>query len=145
MGQTPLPVREVRPREAAGSRVVLLAFFADRFAGYLTVCWESHYPPFREQGIPEVVDFSVVPDLRRRRIGTRLMDAAEELMSGRSASASVLGPLRSSAASLRPAWLRARWPRSLVQRPPRCLLGGGNHRRRSRHLPDEAVAPALAR
>jgi GNAT superfamily N-acetyltransferase len=63
--------------QSAGERVVLVAFLDDEFAGYVTICWQSDYPPFREAGIPEVVDFNVLPHLRRRGIGARLMDEAE--------------------------------------------------------------------
>jgi GNAT superfamily N-acetyltransferase len=68
-----------------GERDVLVAFLEDAFAGYLTVVWRSGYIPFREAGIPEIVDFNVVPGLRRRGIGPRLMEAAERLIAGRSA------------------------------------------------------------
>ena len=36
--------------------------------------------PFREEGVPEIVDFNVLPAFRRRGIGSALMDAAEELI-----------------------------------------------------------------
>ena len=81
--------------QETGARVVHVAFLDGRFAGYLTVWWNSDYPPFREQGIPEVVDFGVVPELRRQRIGWRLMDAAEETIATRSGVAGIgvgLGP-----------------------------------------------------
>ena len=58
-------------------RNVYVAFVEDRFAGYLTVCWVSTYEPFYSAGIPEIVDFNVLPELRRRGIGTALMDRAE--------------------------------------------------------------------
>ncbi len=64
--------------QEAGRRVVLVAFVNDVFAGYLTVVWESGYPPFREENIPEIQDFNVLPPLRKQGIGTRLMDAAEQ-------------------------------------------------------------------
>jgi GNAT superfamily N-acetyltransferase len=65
----------------AGERVVLVALVDDVFAGYVTICWQSHYPPFREAGIPEIVDFNVLPHYRRQGIGTRLMDEAERRVS----------------------------------------------------------------
>lgn len=71
--------------QSAGQRVVLLAFADGKFAGYLTVIWESDYPPFREAGIPEVNDFNVLPEHRRKGIGARLMDEAEQIVSERSA------------------------------------------------------------
>ncbi len=69
----------------AGDRIVLLAYVDGKFAGYLTVIWNSDYPHFRDAGIPEVNDFNVLPELRRRGVGSRLMDEAERLISERSA------------------------------------------------------------
>jgi len=66
------------------SRVVLVARSDGAIAGYVTVVWQSDYSPFREDGIPEIQDFNVLPDFRRRRIGSRLMEAAERLVAGRS-------------------------------------------------------------
>jgi GNAT superfamily N-acetyltransferase len=71
--------------QSAGARVVHLAFADGMFAGYVTVLWQSHYPPFREAGIPEINDFNVLPLFRRQGIGGRLMDAAEQTIAGRSA------------------------------------------------------------
>ncbi|MFK4087107.1 GNAT family N-acetyltransferase [Kribbella sp. NPDC020789] len=68
--------------QRAGTRDVLVAWVDDRYAGYVTVRWESPYEPF--DGIPEIQDFNVLPDLRRRGIGTALMDAAEALVATRS-------------------------------------------------------------
>jgi len=63
-----------------GARHVIVAREAGRFAGYVTVLWRSVYEPFAEAGIPEVNDFNVLPDLRRRGIGGALMDEAERLI-----------------------------------------------------------------
>lgn len=41
-----------------GKRTVLVAELNGKFVGYLTIVWESHYPPFRDAGIPEIVDFN---------------------------------------------------------------------------------------
>ena len=60
-----------------GIRDFLLATFENEFAGYLTINWTSHYPPFRNRGIPEIVDFNVLKKFQRRGIGTALMDEAE--------------------------------------------------------------------
>lgn len=59
------------------TRLVLVAFVKEEFAGYLTICWDSPYEPFRARKIPEIVDFNVLPAFRRRGIGTQLMDRAE--------------------------------------------------------------------
>lgn len=64
--------------QQAGSRIVLVAFDDDRFAGYLTVVWRSDYQPFRAENIPEIQDFNVLPQVRRMGIGTQLMEKAEE-------------------------------------------------------------------
>lgn len=69
----------------AGDRVVLVAFVAEEFAGYVTIVWHSHYPPFADAQIPEIVDFNVLPRYRRQGIGSRLMDKAEALIGERSA------------------------------------------------------------
>jgi GNAT superfamily N-acetyltransferase len=59
-------------------RSVYVALLEGQFAGYLTICWKSNYEPFRKANIPEISDFNVLPKFRRMRLGTRLMDRAEE-------------------------------------------------------------------
>lgn len=63
--------------QSAGLRHIYVAFIEAEFAGYLTICWHSSYEPFRSQGIPEIVDFNVLPKFRRQGIGTQLMNQAE--------------------------------------------------------------------
>jgi GNAT superfamily N-acetyltransferase len=69
--------------QKSGQRVILVAWAGLQrlqtleFAGYITVCWQSAYAPFRGQGIPEIVDFNVLPKFRRQGIGAALMDEAE--------------------------------------------------------------------
>ncbi|MDZ7686933.1 MAG: GNAT family N-acetyltransferase [Gammaproteobacteria bacterium] len=65
-------------------REVLVAFEDAEFAGYVTIVWQPTYVPFLSEGIPEVQDFNVLPQFRRRKIGTALMDRAEENISARS-------------------------------------------------------------
>lgn len=65
-------------REQANKvRDVYVAFLQQKFTGYLTICWTSGYGPFREEKIPEIVDFNVLPKFRRRGIGSLLMEKAE--------------------------------------------------------------------
>lgn len=64
-------------QQELGVRDVYVAFIDGRFAGYLTICWESGYKPFLVNSIPEIVDFNVLPGFRRMGIGTQLMDKAE--------------------------------------------------------------------
>jgi GNAT superfamily N-acetyltransferase len=75
--------------QSRGEREVLLALLGGDFAGYLTVVWESGYAPFRAASIPEIVDFNVLPHLRRQGIGTRLLDSAEQLIGQRSPVAGI--------------------------------------------------------
>lgn len=70
--------------QETGQRVTPVALLDGRFVGYLNVIWESGYPPFAEAGIPEIQDFNVLPDFRRRGIGSALMDAAERIAGKRS-------------------------------------------------------------
>lgn len=72
-----------------GEREILVAWEGWAFAGYLTVVWHSTYPPFRDAGIPESVDFNVLPHLRRRGIGSRLLDEAERHIATRSPVAGI--------------------------------------------------------
>ena len=75
--------------QTADDRPVLVARWDGAFAGYVTVVWETGYAPFREAGIPEIQDFNVLPQHRRRGIGTALMDAAETLIAQRSPVAGI--------------------------------------------------------
>ena len=59
------------------ARDVHVAFVESEFAGYITICWTSTYPAFREAKIPEIVDFNVLPKFRRQGVGTALMNKAE--------------------------------------------------------------------
>ena len=75
--------------QSEGSREVRVAWLGDGFAGYVTVVWEPEYAPFREAAIPEVQDLNVLPQFRRRRIASRLMDVAEQLIATRSPVAGI--------------------------------------------------------
>lgn len=75
--------------QSRGEREVLLALQDSVFSGYLTIVWESSYPPFREAGIPEVNDFNVLPQFRQLGIGSRLMDEAEGRIRTRSPIAGI--------------------------------------------------------
>lgn len=73
----------------SGARDVLIAEWDDEFAGYLTIVWNSWYPPFREANIPEIVDFNVLLKFQRRGIGTALMDEAERCVAMRGSVAGI--------------------------------------------------------
>jgi ribosomal protein S18 acetylase RimI-like enzyme len=72
-----------------GERVVLVAVRDASICGYVTIVWESDYPPFNEAGIPEINDFNVLPQFRQRGIGTSLLDEAERRISVRSPLAGI--------------------------------------------------------
>ncbi len=63
--------------QAAGERVVLVDTAKDALAGYLTIKWQSPYEPFSNEGIPEVMDLNVLPELRCQGVASALMDEAE--------------------------------------------------------------------
>lgn len=72
-----------------GARAVLVAIQGGAFVGYVTVVWRSVYPPFRDAGIPEIVDVNVLPHRRRHGIGSRLLDEAERRIAERSSVAGI--------------------------------------------------------
>lgn len=41
-----------------GTRDLWVAYMDQQLAGYGTLQWESKYQPFREQGIPEIMDLN---------------------------------------------------------------------------------------
>ena len=51
------------------------------YMGHLKLIWEPEYPNFREPRIPEVQDLNVLPQFRRKRVATLLMNEAERLAS----------------------------------------------------------------
>jgi len=61
-----------------------VAVAGEAFVGYLTIVWTSDYASFREKGIPEISDFNVLIDSRRKGFGTYLMNEAEAVISKRS-------------------------------------------------------------
>jgi GNAT superfamily N-acetyltransferase len=64
--------------QGAGTRVCWIASMHGQFAGYVTLNWRPTYPGFAERNIAEIQDLNVLPEFRRKGIGTRLMDAAEK-------------------------------------------------------------------
>jgi ribosomal protein S18 acetylase RimI-like enzyme len=73
----------------SGARDVLIACWHDEFAGYVTIMWQSTYPPFQESSIPEIVDFNVLQKFQRRSVGASLMDEAERRIALRSPVAGI--------------------------------------------------------
>jgi len=63
----------------AGIRATLPAFRNGEYAGCVHLLAHSGYPYFAENGIPEINGLVVIPPLRRKGIGTALLDAAEKI------------------------------------------------------------------
>lgn len=64
--------------QEAGERLVWVAHFKGEFAGYITLKWQSQYPSFKDQNIPEIMDLNVLPSFRKMGIGSLLLDCAEK-------------------------------------------------------------------
>jgi GNAT superfamily N-acetyltransferase len=59
-------------------RAVWVAHVNHQFAGYVTLKWHSHYEPFANANIPEIMDLNVLPPFRKAGVGTMLLDIAEK-------------------------------------------------------------------
>jgi len=66
----------------AGLRAAQVAECAGQFAGYVTIVWKSEYAPFRDAGVPEIVDLNVLQVYQRKGIATALMEVAERRIAG---------------------------------------------------------------
>ncbi len=64
--------------QEAGERLVWVAHVQDKFTGYVTLKWQSQYPLFKAQNIPEIMDLNVLPGFRKIGIGSLLLDTAEK-------------------------------------------------------------------
>lgn len=63
-----------------GKRVTLLAFVHEELAGVSHLKYESSYPYFREQSIPEINDLNVFPEYRRNGIANSIMEEFENIV-----------------------------------------------------------------
>jgi ribosomal protein S18 acetylase RimI-like enzyme len=81
--------RRYLEEQSNGDRVSLVAEIDGNFAGYVNVLWNSYYPSFKEDNIPEINDFNVLIKYRRLGIGAKLMDKAEETIGERSDTAGI--------------------------------------------------------
>ncbi|MCF0136546.1 MAG: GNAT family N-acetyltransferase [Lachnospiraceae bacterium] len=73
-----------------GRCISLVAEYQGNVAGYINVYLTAAEGPFKNEGLPEIVDFGVLEKYRCRGIGTKLMDAAEKI-AGEYADKVVLG------------------------------------------------------
>ncbi len=49
------------------------------YLGYITIVWNSTYPYFSENNIPEINDLNVIPSQHQQGIGTKLLEFAENI------------------------------------------------------------------
>jgi GNAT superfamily N-acetyltransferase len=75
--------------QASDTRHCWVATVDDDFAGYVTLVVHPTYPPLVGTGIPEIQDLNVLPQYRRRRIATKLLDEAEAEASRRSRTVAI--------------------------------------------------------
>ncbi|GIO95988.1 N-acetyltransferase [Paenibacillus lautus] len=62
-------------------RVTMIAYYNDSLAGCCHLIYESQYPYFIENNIPEINDLNVFPEYRRKHIANRLFDEVELIAS----------------------------------------------------------------
>ena len=74
----PSSFEEYLKEQEVGERLVWVAHFKGEFAGYITLKWQSQYPSFKAQNIPEIMDLNVLPSFRKMGIGSLLLDCAEK-------------------------------------------------------------------
>jgi len=60
-------------------RVTLIAYYNDSVAGCCHLLYESKYPFFREDSIPEINDLNIFPEYRRKQIASKLFDELERI------------------------------------------------------------------
>ena len=65
--------------QAEGKCASLTAVYQGHPAGYVNVYFTGLGGAFSGKGLPEIVDFGVLVKYRRRGIGSKLMDAAEQI------------------------------------------------------------------
>lgn len=68
--------------QKSGLCCALVAEYQGNVAGYINVYKAAETGPYADLNWPEIVDFGVLVKYRNKGIGSRLMDAAEEIASG---------------------------------------------------------------
>jgi GNAT superfamily N-acetyltransferase len=67
----------------------VLAYDGAEPVGVVTIRWRPNYPPFREAAIPFIQNIEIRHDLRGQGYGSRVMEAIERLIGGRSSKAGI--------------------------------------------------------
>ncbi|MEK4511962.1 GNAT family N-acetyltransferase [Paenibacillus sp. FSL K6-2524] len=71
--------KECLEENREGKRVTLMAFYEDQLAGCCHLLYESKYPFFQSDKIPEINDLNVFPEFRRKGIASKLFDEIESI------------------------------------------------------------------
>jgi GNAT superfamily N-acetyltransferase len=58
-------------------RSVIVAKMNEQFCGYVTLKWKSDYEHFMNKDIPEIADLNVLPNYRKKGVGTALIQKCE--------------------------------------------------------------------
>jgi ribosomal protein S18 acetylase RimI-like enzyme len=65
--------------QISNQRIILIAKDNHQFCGYVTLKWQSNYPSFNNNHIPEITDLNVLPHFRKQGIGTMLIKQCEQI------------------------------------------------------------------
>ncbi|MGG3279287.1 GNAT family N-acetyltransferase [Paenibacillus solani] len=63
-----------------GTRITLLAFVQEKLTGVSHLKFESDYPYFKDQNIPEINDLNVFPEYQRNGIANRIIEEFENIV-----------------------------------------------------------------
>jgi ribosomal protein S18 acetylase RimI-like enzyme len=66
--------------QSNGIRSILVAKENDKFCGYVTIKWESDYPFFRKNNIPEISDLNVLPQNQKKGLGSKLIESCQTMV-----------------------------------------------------------------
>lgn len=77
--------------QSAGSRLVVLAWLAERPVGYGTLVWQSCYAAFLQADIPEINNLAVDVEMRRQGVATAMIRHFERCASHAGKSAIGIG------------------------------------------------------
>jgi GNAT superfamily N-acetyltransferase len=72
-----------------GIREAWVASWDGALAGMVTLHWNPLYAGIAGRGIPEIQDLMVLPEYRRRRVATRLLDLAEHAARSRASHVAI--------------------------------------------------------
>lgn len=75
--------RDCLVKQQTGELVFFVAHEGDQYVGHAKLIWQPDYPGFRELSIPEIQDLNVLPEYRKRGIGTDLIEYCETLAAER--------------------------------------------------------------